>query len=84
MPRLPQRTEYCRQQAQDCASRATTTNLPELRDAYLQLEMGWLQLVPEFDPVPNISINPTGTDTDQPSQPDAPMQKTKKSPRCQK
>jgi hypothetical protein len=55
MPRPLERSQYCRQQAQDCASRATTTNLPELKDAYLQLELGWLQLVPDFDPVPNNS-----------------------------
>jgi hypothetical protein len=82
MPRPPERSEYCRQQAQDCASRATTTNLPELKDAYLQLELGWLQLVPEFDPVPNISINSKGTDTGQSFQSDAPFRKIKKSPRC--
>jgi hypothetical protein len=38
--------------------------LPEVKDAYLQLELGWRQLVPDFDPVPNISTNLKDGDAD--------------------
>jgi hypothetical protein len=54
MPLHLERSEYCQHQAEECASRATITKLPEVKDAYLQLELGWRQLVSDFDPVPNV------------------------------
>jgi hypothetical protein len=51
--RLSARGEYCRGQAADCASRAATTTLADVKDAYLQLEQAWMQLIPDFDPTPD-------------------------------
>lgn len=76
MLRHLERSEYCRRQADDCASRAATTKLPEIKDAYHQLELGWRQLVPDFDPVPNIS-NDKDADVCQAPQPDASVQPKK-------
>jgi hypothetical protein len=79
MPRHLERSEYCRHQAEECASRATITHFPEVKDAYLQLELAWRQLVPDFDPVPNILVDLEGADSGQPVQSDPPAQNTEKS-----
>ena len=47
MPRRATRTAYCRQQATECASAATTTTIAEIREAYLNMEQAWLQLAPD-------------------------------------
>jgi hypothetical protein len=39
-------TTYCRRQAAECARRALEAMLAEVREAYVDLEQGWLQLVP--------------------------------------
>jgi hypothetical protein len=49
MPRTNKRTKYCQQQAAECASAATTTALPEISKAYLNMEQAWLQLAPDID-----------------------------------
>jgi hypothetical protein len=38
---------YCRRQAAECARRALQATLAEVREAYVNLEQGWLQLAPE-------------------------------------
>jgi hypothetical protein len=43
------RTLYCRQQAAECASAATMTSLPEVREAYLNMERAWLELAPDVE-----------------------------------
>lgn len=43
------RTLYCRRQAAECATAAATTSLPEVRDAYLNMERAWLELAPELE-----------------------------------
>ena len=39
--------EYRRKQAADCRVAAELTTAPEVREAFLHLEQGWLQLLPE-------------------------------------
>lgn len=41
------RIAYCRQQAAECARSALAATLAEAREAYANLEQGWLQLIPE-------------------------------------
>jgi hypothetical protein len=41
------RTEYYRQQASACAAAAVTTDIAEIKQAYLELEQGWLCLTPK-------------------------------------
>jgi hypothetical protein len=38
---------YCRRQAAECSRRALEATLGEVREAYVNLEQGWLHLVPE-------------------------------------
>jgi hypothetical protein len=38
---------YCRRQAAECARKALEATLAEVREAYVNLEQGWLQLAPE-------------------------------------
>ena len=50
MPRTPERrSEYCRGQAAQCAHSANSVALPDVKEAYLNLEQGWLQLALEFE-----------------------------------
>ena len=48
-PLANKRTAYCEQQAAECALAATTAILPEIREAYLNIERAWLHLAPEMD-----------------------------------
>jgi hypothetical protein len=77
MPRPGERSEYCRRQAEDCAARATVTILPEIEDAYRQLEHGWLQLVAEFDPVPSSALQSGTADAGQPPAVEQPQPEAK-------
>ena len=43
------RTAYCRRQAAESALAATTANLGEIREAYLNIEQAWLQLAPDIN-----------------------------------
>jgi len=43
------RTAYYHQQASACATAALTTAIAEVRQAYLDLEQGWLCLAPKVD-----------------------------------
>jgi hypothetical protein len=49
MSRSSERTAYCRKRASECAAAATVTALAEVKEAYLNLEQGWLQLAPEIE-----------------------------------
>jgi hypothetical protein len=49
MPRSSQRTEYCQKQAAECAAAASAAAMLDVKEAYLNLEQGWLQLAPEID-----------------------------------
>ena len=49
MTQSPNRTLYCRQQAAECASAAAMTSLPEVREAYLNMERAWLELAPDVE-----------------------------------
>lgn len=42
-----ERTEYYRQEASACAAAAVTTAIAEIKQAYLELEQGWLCLTPK-------------------------------------
>ena len=48
-PLANKRTAHCEQQAAECALAATTAILPEIREAYLNIERAWLHLAPEID-----------------------------------
>jgi hypothetical protein len=47
MPHRRQRTAYCQEQAAECAKAAVSSTIAEVKEAYLNLEQGWLQLAPE-------------------------------------
>jgi hypothetical protein len=38
------RDEYCRSQAERCTEAARLSNIPEVREAYQNLALGWIQL----------------------------------------
>jgi hypothetical protein len=40
---------YCQQQAQDCLKASESSAFSEVRRAFLDLEQGWLQLIPETE-----------------------------------
>ncbi len=42
-------TAYYRQQASSCATAALTTAIAEVKQAYLDLEQGWLCLTPKVE-----------------------------------
>lgn len=44
-----ERTAYYRQQASSCATAALTTAIAEVKQAYLDLEQGWLCLAPKIE-----------------------------------
>jgi hypothetical protein len=52
MPRNPDRTAYCNTQAANCATAATVATVPEIREAYLNIEQAWLQLAPKPEDKP--------------------------------
>jgi hypothetical protein len=64
MSRTVGRTDYCRAQAAECAAAAETTTILELKEAYLNLEQGWLQLAPEIEGgrISSISREPDKSD----------------------
>jgi hypothetical protein len=43
----PKRTTFYRQEASACATSALTTSIAEIKQAYLELEQGWLCLTPK-------------------------------------
>jgi hypothetical protein len=47
MSRENQAADYQAQQAAQCAAAATATAIAEIKDAYLNLEPGWLHLSPK-------------------------------------
>lgn len=47
MSRETKQTDYYAQQAAQCAAAATATAIAEIKDAYLNLEQGWLHLSPK-------------------------------------
>ncbi len=47
MPTPRRRTDYCTKQAADCARAAVAATIAEIREAYLNLEQGWLRLAPQ-------------------------------------
>lgn len=52
-------TAYCRQQASACAAAALTAAIAEIKQAYLDLEQGWLSLAPK----PETNSAPSGSAT---------------------
>lgn len=58
-----ERTAYYRQQASVCSAAALTTTIAEVRQAYLELEQGWLCLAPKPEnssavlPEPNTALD---------------------------
>lgn len=64
-----ERTTHYRREASACAAAALTTAIAEVKQAYLELEQGWLSLAPKSDgsragPIDAV----TGHDHAQPSQ----------------
>jgi hypothetical protein len=47
-------TAYCRQQALACANAALSTAIGEVKEAYLNLEQGWLCLAPRLRQTPTV------------------------------
>jgi hypothetical protein len=43
-----ERTEHCRKQAAECAAAASATAIFDVKEAYRNLEQGWLKLAPEM------------------------------------
>lgn len=56
MPRPGEKNEFCREQAAECAAAATAAALFDVKEAYLNLEQGWLQLAQEFEEMPKSPI----------------------------
>jgi hypothetical protein len=50
---------YCRRQAAECARKALEATLAEVREAYVNLEQGWLQLAPSDNQSPSAEVGPT-------------------------
>jgi hypothetical protein len=73
MARNSERTALCRKQAAECAAAATATVLAEVKEAYLNLEQGWLQLAPEIQqPKPfSLICESSNADDDQRPEKDA-------------
>ena len=46
MPSRDARTAYCLDQASQCAKAASAATAAEFKEAYANLEQGWLQLAP--------------------------------------
>jgi hypothetical protein len=46
MPSKFIRTDYCLDQASQCSKAATEASAAELKEAYANLEQGWLRLAP--------------------------------------
>jgi hypothetical protein len=69
MPHPRGKNEYCREQAAECASAATATVLADIKEAYLNLEQGWLQLAHEFEEMPKSPITSEHGHKDQSSKP---------------
>jgi hypothetical protein len=51
-------TAYCRRQALACANAAMSTAIAEVKEAYLNLEQGWLCLAPKIGANPDGFPNP--------------------------
>jgi len=50
MPRYnASQSSYYRREAAACAAAATSALMPDLRNAYLELELGWLSLTPKAE-----------------------------------
>ena len=47
MPNQHTRTDYYLEQANKCAKAASSTSITEIREAYANLQQGWLRLVPK-------------------------------------
>lgn len=43
------RSDYCQEQATACGTKATATAIADIKEAYLNLEQAWRQLIPDFD-----------------------------------
>lgn len=56
-----ERTAYCHTRAAECARAAMEKTMAELKDAYINLEQGWLLLAPELgdDRKPQPGVEPT-------------------------
>jgi hypothetical protein len=51
-------TAYCRRQASICVTAASGTAIAEVKQAYLNLEQGWLCLAPKVEASPDCQIDP--------------------------
>jgi hypothetical protein len=49
---------YCHRQASECAAAASATSVTEVKQAYLDLEQGWLSLAPKGKEHPAVSSKP--------------------------
>jgi len=56
-----ERTAYYRQEASACATAALTTAITEIKQAYLDLEQGWLCLAPRVEETPAGSVDSMST-----------------------
>jgi len=52
------RTRFYRQEASACATAALTTSIAEIKQAYLELEQGWLCLTPKPENSSAVSAEP--------------------------
>jgi hypothetical protein len=51
---------YCRHQAAECSRKALEATLAEVREAYVNLEQGWLRLAPETNENVEASVESGG------------------------
>jgi hypothetical protein len=49
MPHNDERSQYCRQQAAECAAAAAAATVAHVREAYLNMEQAWLGLAPGIE-----------------------------------
>jgi hypothetical protein len=53
-----ERTAYYRRQASACSAAASATVIAEVKEAYLNLEQGWLSLAPKAEASRNDLLDP--------------------------
>ena len=75
-----ERTAYYRRQAAACATAALTTAIAEIKQAYLDLEQGWLCLAPKAAPADQ--VGPTAGNDAKLKTPEVPKQGADSSVTC--
>jgi hypothetical protein len=64
MPHTREKGGYCWGQAVECATAATAAALSEIREAYLNLEHGWMEIAREFEEMSELPVTSSDSRTD--------------------